>query len=197
MNDPRDDPIRQIDREVIPRTTARNDDTMRKKCSRRIASGSDNQISFTIFWDPEKEVVRVRVGDMPHMHLIELPYSDVELIIDTMDDVFLEDWRSSGRPADTDDSRRSRLTFVLGKDGPVLTRIAPEFEDNIRMMGEDSCILIFMKDGTSVAIPSSSILRSGPVDGEDSYGFLTTDGIKVFRGDAVDHVMIVTDPHKE
>lgn len=164
---------------------------MRTKCSRLIASGSDSNIRFKIMWDPEKEVVRITAGDMPHLHVIEMPYSDAELIIDTMEAVFLEDWRSSGRPAGTEDSRRSRLIQVLGKDGPVLNRMVPVFEENVQSMGEDGCLVIMMKDGRSVAIPSSSIIRSGPVDGEDSYGFLTTDGIKVFRGDEVDFVTVI------
>lgn len=122
---------------------------------------------------------------------MEMPCSDMELIIDTMDDVFLEDWRSSGRPAGTEDSRRSRLSQVFWKEGCRVDRMAPVFEENVQSMGENGCQVIMMKDGRSVAIPSSSILRSGPVDGEDGYGFLTTDWIKVFRGDEVDFVTVI------
>lgn len=71
--------------------------------------------------------------------------------------------------------------------------MVPVFEENVLLMGKDGCLLIMMKDGRSFAIPSSSIIRSGPVDGEDSYGFLTTDGIKVFRGDEVDFVTVMAE----
>lgn len=156
---------------------------------RLVASTKDRKTRFRILDIPAKERVLFLMDDDSGGKGIELPYSDVQGIISAMDESILKDRFDKHILTGEDGSENSLIDFIaIRKNAP--RTMSERMAAAVRTLSPGDSLVIDMVDGARIRIEASSIIRSGPVDGADIYGFMTPDGVKAFRGEDVVDITI-------